>query len=313
MSDHDPLVEGAACPEFRYDLVPAADRDWLRGRRDALREKVAAVAADLVEAGGILVEVRERLGKKRFAKWRAAETPFSRVKATVLMNVARAFAGMNEIYSFAPSALYLLAFPGVPSAARKNALTRAANGQVITHKLARAILHAHKPLPPADAAARAAEVAANFRRWADENRPPPGGGPKPGPAPAADARDAENWRAFVRLVTRCRVVHVGRSPDGEYTEDLYTVTGYPDADGEPVLAASFTDLAIAVADAMGEGPAKVCAMCGMPKALSQFNRASRSPDGRSRTCRPCDKERARQRDRRNPVGRGDGPPQPGGE
>ena len=123
-------------------------RNTDRGAAARRRNQVAPIkrtAQDIIDIGAKLAEVKERLGHGKFRSWITAEFDWSHDTAINFMNVASAFGEMTKISSIAPSALYALAAPSTPPAARTEAIERATRGEAITHSTAKAIIEEHAP------------------------------------------------------------------------------------------------------------------------------------------------------------------------
>lgn len=284
MSDHPVGPVSGPPSSFDYSALTPATADWLRTRRDTLRTRIVGATAQLIEIGTILLDVRQRLGRKRFKRWLETETPFSRMKSQRLMQVAEVFResvtpGSAQIEHFQPSALYLLAWPGVPVAARQEAMTRVQAGRTVTHAEAKRLIAAHRPARPGT--------------YPDGPRMPI----RPDQQPARNSveRAAAYWERLVRLLRECDTVHLSRVPDAD-ADDTFQMTAYPAEPAEPVRHGVRADLGWLVSAMIGEEPHRVCPRCEEDKLLSGYSADINNADGRTRYCRSCEARR----DQRDP-------------
>ena len=144
---------------FSYDDLDAETRIVVRQAANEIKTLMRQTAQGVMDIGQRLIEVKERLPHGRFGGWLGQEFGWSERTARNFMAVTRQFKTANFAdLSIAPSALYALAGPSVPEAARQEAVQRAGNGPV-THKQARQIIEQHRPpAPPKPAPAPVAEV-----------------------------------------------------------------------------------------------------------------------------------------------------------
>jgi len=149
--------------QFDYSLLDAAARGVVQQHTTELRALARRAASDIIAIGQHLRAVKARLGHGHFGSWLAAEFGWSQDTAGRFMAVAQKFGQIPHGAEFAPKALYLLAAPGVPDAARTEALDRAATGERVDVAAAKAIIQAHKPAPPAYAGLT--QLASGVRSW----------------------------------------------------------------------------------------------------------------------------------------------------
>ena len=131
---------------FDYAALGGETAGFVQQRTGEIRALMRRTAHDIIEIGLKLIDVKARLGHGHFLAWLNAEFGWHRDTANKFMHVAEQFANteMSEISTFAPSALYVLAAPVAPEAARAEALARAAAGEPISHALAREIVARHR-------------------------------------------------------------------------------------------------------------------------------------------------------------------------
>ncbi len=149
---------------FSYEELDPETRIVARQAASEIKTLMRQTAQGVMDIGQRLIEVKERLPHGRFGSWLHQEFQWSERTAHNFMAVAHSFKSANFAdLSIAPSALYALAGPSVPAAARQEAVQRATNGQAVTHKQARQIVAQHRPAPtpkpkPAPVAAPAEET-----------------------------------------------------------------------------------------------------------------------------------------------------------
>lgn len=93
---------------FDYCALPAETAAGLRDRRDRIRDLVVQTALTAVEIGKLLLQARERIGRRWYRRWVEREFLFNRSQATRLMRVAAVFGDASDLDRFSPSALFLL-------------------------------------------------------------------------------------------------------------------------------------------------------------------------------------------------------------
>ena len=131
-----------SCDRFDYSRLDAQIRTLAQTRADEIKRLMKQTAYNIIQIGQKLLEMKECLGHGYFGRWLRAEFEWSQDTANRFINVAKHLGEIPQIAEFdiAPSALYLLAAPSTPDAARDIALERAARGESITHKAAKAIV-----------------------------------------------------------------------------------------------------------------------------------------------------------------------------
>lgn len=129
---------------FDYTALDAETRIVVQQRTGEIKSLMRRTAQDIIEIGLKLTEVKARLGHGSFGGWLKAEFEWSERTAQNFMRVADAFKSATVADLIAPKALYLLAAPSTPDAAREEALERAAAGAAVTFSDAKAITAKHK-------------------------------------------------------------------------------------------------------------------------------------------------------------------------
>jgi len=125
---------------FDYSTLDATTSQFVQQQTGEIRALMKRTAQDIIEVGQKLTEVKKKLGHGRFRDWLRSEFQWSVSAATRFMQVSEQFQFINlSNLDLAPSALYELAAPSTPEAAREEALSRAKTGESITHKAAQTI------------------------------------------------------------------------------------------------------------------------------------------------------------------------------
>ncbi len=132
---------------FDYAQLDSETRVVVQQKTSEIKERMRNAAQSIVEIGERLLDIKQRLGHGSFGTWLKAEFEWSQDTARNFMNVAERFGQNPKISEFAPSALYLLASPSTPDAARADALDRVDRGEKVTHTTAKQIVQTHKPAP----------------------------------------------------------------------------------------------------------------------------------------------------------------------
>jgi hypothetical protein len=138
----------AAGMDDLYASLDVETRIVVQQRTSEIKTLMRRTAQDIVEIGQKLIEVKANLDHGLFSAWLHAEFEWSLQTAKRFMNVAQRFQNQQFVdFDMAPSALYLLAAPSSPESAREEALLRAEEGELITHRVAQEIVAAHKAMP----------------------------------------------------------------------------------------------------------------------------------------------------------------------
>lgn len=125
---------------FDYASLDAETCQLVQQHTGEIRGLMKRTAQGIVEIGQKLIEVKERLEYGRFGYWLEAEFDWSYETAARFIRVYVQFSSVNLAeLSIAPSALYELAAPSTPEAARKEAISRAKSGEAITYTSAKAL------------------------------------------------------------------------------------------------------------------------------------------------------------------------------
>jgi hypothetical protein len=126
---------------FDYAGLDPDTRSFIIERAERIHNLARMTAAGIVQIGQYLTEVKERLKHGQFLDWIEREFSWNRQSAWAFMKVHECFKSSNfEHLEIDVSALYLIAAPSMPEPVRTQVITRAENGERITHSGARALV-----------------------------------------------------------------------------------------------------------------------------------------------------------------------------
>lgn len=270
---------------FAWADVPAERRDWLRARTEDAAGLCHRVAADTVRLGALLLEVKKRLPHGTFLKWLAALTAFSRATAARLMRVGRAFGGrVPDVDDFEPSALYLLADPRVPPAAREYAL-ELSKEQKVTRAVAREVIEAQRARGPEPTRKEVRALAPIEVRPVDLG---------------AERARRVGTAVLAALDAGWTVLHLSTVTDDEtdeppvYSAVLMGAPGQKPDECKPRQTAVRRTPEDAIAAAAGVEELRQCAgPCKSLKPVGEFGCIATAADGRNRYCKACERTRVK--------------------
>ena len=126
---------------FDYDSLDSSTALFVREQTGEIRALFQRTAVDMVETGRRLLAVKAKLQHGQFLDWLQIEFEVHRGTANRFMQVAREFGSleMSQLATFDITALYQLATPSTPKAARDEAIARAKSGENITYTKAKKI------------------------------------------------------------------------------------------------------------------------------------------------------------------------------
>lgn len=132
--------------EFDYNTLSTEAQNVLQQQILALKQNLQEIVARNWSNGRMLFEIRSSLKLPRFKAWLDAEFPRSRFTANNQINVYVAFAEDLTLTHLPidEAALYRLAAPSTPVAAREEAITRAKAGEIISLQTANRIIGTKK-------------------------------------------------------------------------------------------------------------------------------------------------------------------------
>jgi hypothetical protein len=135
---------------FDYSVLDAETRIVVQQRAREIETIAKRMASDVVEIGGKLAEVKDRLGGNgKFNEWLTAELRWSERAAYNFIAVWQRFSAANfALENVAVSALYLLAAPSTPAEAVEAARQIADSGEKVTHGVAKEIVRQAKAKRP---------------------------------------------------------------------------------------------------------------------------------------------------------------------
>ena len=134
--------------DFNYAALNPETRIVVQQRTSEIKTLIQRTAQDIFDIGQKLIEVKAKLGHGHFRSWLKVEFEWSVSTATRFMQVAEQFKYTNLIHlSIAASALYELAAPSTPEAARLEAIERASKGELISYSKAKQIADHYQSAP----------------------------------------------------------------------------------------------------------------------------------------------------------------------
>ena len=162
--EHRVPAKAPASKTFDYGVLAASIRRQVHEETDAIRRLVVNTASTLIQIGLRLEVVRNILGGQAFQDWLEVEFHWSQSFASNCMQVARTFQEVKCLDRFHASALVELARSKTTKDARAEALERAQRGELITKKMAVAIIRKHSPLQVQHSRSIAAQFCATVER-----------------------------------------------------------------------------------------------------------------------------------------------------
>ena len=143
MSSSNLYIKAQSDSIFDYSDLDSECLDFVQQQTGEIRLLMKRTAQDIIEIGQRLIEVKKLLGYGQYRKWIQAEFNWGKSTANSFENVAKQFANVQNLDGFAASALYELAAPSTPEAARKEAIALAKAGNRIGYKVAKEIKQRH--------------------------------------------------------------------------------------------------------------------------------------------------------------------------
>jgi hypothetical protein len=136
---------------FDYSQYDQQTQIFIQVTATEIKTLAKRVAADIVEIGGKLAAVKDRLGGNgKFVEWLGSELRWSERTAYNFIGVHAKSASANfALENVAASALYLLAAPSTPPAAIQAAKEIADSGEEVTHTVAKEIVKQAKKVEQA--------------------------------------------------------------------------------------------------------------------------------------------------------------------
>jgi hypothetical protein len=183
-----------------------------------IRLNLTNLVEGMIAIGHALIFVKDMLDHGQFGTWLAAEFQWSRDAAEDYMDVARHMPHVPHNAAFAKAALYLLAAPDTPEAARADAIARAGHGEQITVRVARDIIEQHRE-PPAPDVTAAAPTSTPVNRSTAVPRPP-----WQRPSRQGRERSDDPWDEPARAVETA-IEHLGSPERATLPVELQTLVG----------------------------------------------------------------------------------------
>ena len=147
---------------FDYSCLASADEAKLRQQARRLRDLISKTTSDMIEIGGELASIKDRLDHGQFIAWIEAEIGISVRTAQNYMRLAMLAKGKNETVALLPpSTARMLAAKSAPSEVVRHVLDRVASGDLMSDRAVKELLDdsLHEQRQEAAAMARAARSA----------------------------------------------------------------------------------------------------------------------------------------------------------
>ena len=133
---------------FKYSSLDPQARALVQQCTSEIKSLTKRSAGDTIQIGQILILVKKWLKHGQWLEWLAAEFDWSEQAARQFIHVAQWAKSTKFVdLSFDSTALYRLAAPRTPEAARQEALYRARQGETITCSKAQEIVERYKNPP----------------------------------------------------------------------------------------------------------------------------------------------------------------------
>ena len=130
---------------FDYGALTATTRDIVQRRTGEIQDLMRRSAADIVDIGLKLTEIKGILGHGNYGLWLESEFGWSSSAALKFTQVADQFKSVNFTHlEIAPSALYALAMPSTPDPIREEFIQRAKAGEKVTHNAVKTRIKSHQ-------------------------------------------------------------------------------------------------------------------------------------------------------------------------
>lgn len=130
---------------FEYNQIEQNDRAFVQVRTTEIKNLVRRTAEDIIQIGLKLIEVKKRLPHGKWGEWLACEFGWTDRTAQNFMNIAQRLNPKRvSDLELSRRVLQLLAAPSTPDEAIDEAISRASDGETITHKTAKEIVSNHK-------------------------------------------------------------------------------------------------------------------------------------------------------------------------
>ncbi len=125
------------------------ETDRLQVLAEDIRSRLKRMASDIYWIGCNLLEAKELFGwgqNAAFLTWAQEQSGIQKTLVYNFINVAKAFPNFQDLGNFevVMTALYFIARPSIPEAARTEFLTRSQSGEIISLPMAKAIVNQHK-------------------------------------------------------------------------------------------------------------------------------------------------------------------------
>jgi Protein of unknown function (DUF3102) len=154
MTEHETTTTEPSLPTqlgFDYGQLVESDQRFVQERARNIKRLWEQTTANILRIGEELSEVKARLKHGHWLPWLNAEFGWSESSANNFMRAYSVFGSSNSqrvtdlARQLAPSAVYQLAAPSTPEAARQEVLAKVAEGEIPQPKQVKATIERHKP------------------------------------------------------------------------------------------------------------------------------------------------------------------------
>lgn len=268
----------------------AEERAWLAERTYAVLRHMGGAARHILEAGRLLYEIHDRLGRVRFRRWIELEFPGSLTTAYRLMHAHR---WLGEIFThekLSPDCVQALAAPSTPFAARRHVAAMVKAGASPDLPEIRAIIRQFRPPPKAAVQKLARTIRSRPDRKSPTDR-------------TLELLMSILHRGEVRLcLAPAAATEDGRGREskkpGEVLRIMVTGAGAKELTECEAEAPTLGEL---VRRLTGEQELVLCRVCGEaegPKPITAFAMKRGKNSGRESACKECERKRRREGKRR---------------
>lgn len=253
---------------FDYSTVDPSFAAFLRDAARSAFDARPSSAPHAVAIGRTLVEVKSRLPFGQWQAWCRTESSWGQTAIELLVRVAKKFSHLKirEIHGFGKTALYMLSRPSVAESARLTAIAEARAGKYVSR-------------------ARALELIGVF----ESSRPPSSEIASPTSASSITPWSAESSTALVTSLLARGTLYLHWVHDENGGNLVCGSTMSPDGRRAEACRESVDLVLLALA---GREPMKKCnGACGLVKGIGEFALHAMRKDGRSDSCRMCERAR----------------------
>jgi len=247
--------------ENDLESLPIVKREELKALTTRIKVLLRASSNDLIKIGEHITKVRNIIPRRHFTNWLKSATPYSRSHGYRLMNAYRVFGKSDVRRNIEPSALYLLSQPSTPADAQEYA-ANIAKSKEVSYTDAIEIVRVHKANPE-EVAKHASRLRQGKERYKELA-----------------------WDEMEKAVKKGMRVRIEffNEDDNPY----FYVTASHDDPSIPPKYVPGPMLTLAMLEALGKMPQKLCNRCENHLSINLFSKDSTREDGISIYCQKCE-------------------------